>query len=119
MEKISVFEIFKIGIGPSSSHSMGPWNAANDFLVTLNNQGSFSDIKSLNIELFGSLAKTGKGHGTDKAVMMGLMGFKVETFKSELLEKYVNQIIIEKKININREKEIPFDKIVNYLIDQF
>lgn len=117
MEKISVFEIFKIGIGPSSSHSMGPWNAANDFLVTLKNQGSFSDIKSLNIKLFGSLAKTGKGHGTDKAIMMGLMGFKVETFKSELLEKYVNQIIKEKKININREKEIPFDPLINITLN--
>ena len=94
---------------------MGPWNAANDFLVTLKNQGSFSDIKSLNIELFGSLAKTCKGHGTDKAVMMGLMGFKVESFRSGLLERYVNQIIKEKKININRKKEIPFDPIKNLL----
>ncbi len=117
MEKISVFEIFKIGIGPSSSHSMGPWNAANDFLRTLKSHRSINDIKSINIRLFGSLAKTGKGHGTDKAVMMGLMGFKVESFRSDLLQGYVNQIIKEKKININRKKEIPFDPFKNIIYD--
>ena len=109
MKKISVFEIFKIGIGPSSSHSMGPWNAANDFLNILNDYGKMDDLSAVTIELFGSLAKTGRGHGTDKAVMMGLMGFQIESFQPEFLNSHINQIVKEKKININRQKKIPFD----------
>lgn len=92
MKKISVFEIFKIGLGPSSSHSMGPWNAANDFLNTLNDYGKMDDLSAVTIELFGSLAKTGKGHGTDKAVMMGLMGFQIESFQPEFFSSIINQI---------------------------
>ena len=66
MRRISVFEIFKIGIGPSSSHSMGPWNAANDFLNNIKNDEKFNDLSTITIELFGSLAKTGKGTGQIK-----------------------------------------------------
>ncbi len=71
---ISVFEIFKIGIGPSSSHTVGPMRAAMEFATKLKNTGLFSKIDRLTIELFGSSGATGKGHGTDKAVMMGLQG---------------------------------------------
>ena len=117
MRRISVFEIFKIGIGPSSSHSMGPWNAANDFLNNIKNDGKFNDLSTITIELFGSLAKTGKGHGTDKAVMMGLMGLQVESFKSEFLDLHLNQIEKEKRININRQKKIPFNPERNIIFN--
>jgi L-serine dehydratase len=114
MEKISVFEIFKIGIGPSSSHAMGPWNAAKDFLkVMKNDRGSLDGIVKLEVELFGSLAKTGKGHGTDKSIMMGLMGFEIETFETPQLIKNLNSIGNEKKINLLGEIEIPFDPLEN------
>ena len=86
MKKISIFEIYKIGIGPSSSHAMGPWNAAKSFLSRIKEkQGTLDKIQSISITLFGSLAKTGSGHGTDKAIMMGLMGFNIRTFKSNQL----------------------------------
>ncbi|MDI3321670.1 L-serine ammonia-lyase [Pinibacter soli] len=73
-EAISVFDIFKIGVGPSSSHTLGPWKAALQFLQSLKNQGKLDTVKSLKVLLYGSLAKTGKGHGTDVAVLLGLCG---------------------------------------------
>ncbi|MDH7462918.1 L-serine ammonia-lyase [Chitinophagaceae bacterium 26-R-25] len=73
-EAISVFDIFKIGVGPSSSHTLGPWKAALQFLQSLKNQGKLDKVKSLKVLLYGSLAKTGKGHGTDVAVLLGLGG---------------------------------------------
>lgn len=110
MEKISVFEIFKIGIGPSSSHSMGPWNAAKDFLnLVEQKKKELNNIKSIDIELYGSLAKTGRGHGTDKAIMMGLMGYDIEIFKTELLEKNIKNIVSEKKIALLNKFKVPFD----------
>jgi len=71
---ISVFDIFKIGIGPSSSHTVGPMRAAMTFAGKLERQGSAGQVKRIKIELFGSLGATGKGHGTDKAVLLGLEG---------------------------------------------
>ena len=77
MEKISVFDIFKIGIGPSSSHTVGPWRAAGRFLHYFKNENSLEDITSLKLEFFGSLAKTGRGHESDIAGIMGLTGANV------------------------------------------
>ena len=114
MEKISVFEIFKIGIGPSSSHAMGPWNAAKDFLnLVLNKRKNLYGAKEINIELFGSLAKTGKGHGTDKSIMMGLMGFNVHDFDSNLLSHYLDEIASKGKINLLNKVKIQFDSNKN------
>ena len=110
MEKISIFEIFKIGIGPSSSHAMGPWNAAKDFLTVIkNDRGSLDGVVKIEAELFGSLAKTGKGHGTDKSIMMGLMGFEIKIFETHQLIENLNLIANEKKINLLGELKIPFD----------
>ncbi len=69
---ISVFELFKIGIGPSSSHTVGPMRAALLFVTGLRDQGLLDQTVSITAELFGSLGATGKGHGSDKAVMLGL-----------------------------------------------
>ena len=74
MESISVFDIIKIGIGPSSSHTMGPWNAAKMFLDLVQRNHSLQDVKEVFVEFFGSLAKTGIGHGTDIAGMLALSG---------------------------------------------
>jgi L-serine dehydratase len=72
--KTSIFELFKIGIGPSSSHTVGPMRAAREFALTLD-----SDVLSIRAELYGSLALTGKGHGTDRAILLGLAGESPET----------------------------------------
>jgi L-serine dehydratase len=73
MESISVFEIIKVGIGPSSSHTMGPWNAAEMFLEEIKKFQSLQNVKEIYVEFFGSLAKTGVGHGTDIAAMLGFL----------------------------------------------
>src|SRR6201989_531769 len=73
-EAISVFDIFKIGVGPSSSHTLGPWRAALRFIQTLQQRNLLHLTQSITVLLYGSRAKTGKGHGTDIAVLMGLCG---------------------------------------------
>jgi len=114
VEKISVFEIFKIGIGPSSSHAMGPWNAAKDFLTIIkNDRNGLQGSAMIDVELFGSLAKTGVGHGTDKSIMMGFMGFDIENFETYQLIDNLNLISNEKKINLLDEVKIPFDPLEN------
>jgi L-serine dehydratase len=72
--KTSLFEIFKVGIGPSSSHTVGPMRAAGDFVSRLGSRDLLVKVRRLQIELYGSLALTGKGHGTDRAILLGLCG---------------------------------------------
>src|SRR5215212_6953271 len=79
-EAISVFDIFKIGVGPSSSHTLGPWRAALRFLDSLESSGRLQHVSAVRVLLYGSLAKTGKGHGTDIAVQLGLCGEDPVTF---------------------------------------
>ncbi len=104
MEAISVFDIFKIGVGPSSSHTLGPWKAAQDFTKELESK-SFDSIK---IELFGSLSKTGRGHCTDIAIMMGLQGFDPKTVDTSKINSYIEEIESNSTIQING-KDISFN----------
>jgi len=108
-EQISVFDMFKIGIGPSSSHTLGPWRAALRFLDTLKGSDMFNDLESLKVHLFGSLAKTGKGHGTDIAMLLGLCGFDPVTYDVENITPAVKKMNTEKKIRTGGMKEISFD----------
>ena len=87
---LSIFDIFKIGIGPSSSHTMGPMVAAGKFLDQLLEH----KIKavSLSASLHGSLAYTGKGHHTDYATIMGLIGFKPQTFNSNIAQQALDEV---------------------------
>ena len=71
-EAISVFDMFKIGVGPSSSHTLGPWRAAQQFVTALEQRELMDRVLNVKVLLYGSLAKTGKGHGTDIAVQLGL-----------------------------------------------
>jgi len=103
MEQLSVFDIYKIGVGPSSSHTLGPWKAAKQFINTLSNE----KIIGIEVELFGSLSKTGIGHGTDIAVMLGLMNFDPELIDTELISFYLNQLK-EQKIIATETQNIPF-----------
>lgn len=79
LEPISVLDVFKIGVGPSSSHTLGPWRAARRFVETLQSIADLDQVTRLRVELYGSLGKTGRGHGTDLALMMGLEGQDPET----------------------------------------
>ncbi len=87
MEQISVFDMLKIGVGPSSSHTLGPWRAAERWIGLLNRKGKFDIVKEVKITLYGSLALTGKGHATDKAVMLGLIGEDPEKVVVTTIEK--------------------------------
>jgi L-serine dehydratase len=108
-EAISVFDIFKIGVGPSSSHTLGPWRAAQLFLQSLEQKHQLLQVKSLHVLLYGSLAKTGKGHGTDLAVLMGLSGEDPVTCDVELLDEKVMRIRNTKKLLLHGKFEIDFD----------
>jgi L-serine dehydratase len=79
-EQISVFDIFKIGIGPSSSHTLGPWRAAQAVCANAAKSRVLGLVTEVKILLYGSLAKTGKGHGTDIAILLGLSGDDPVTF---------------------------------------
>ncbi len=106
-ERISIFDILKIGIGPSSSHTMGPWRAALSFLK--DNKKNKDQITSLKINLFGSLAKTGKGHGTDMAVILGLSGAKIDTISADKVQQILQDVRSTKKIKLDQKVAVNFD----------
>lgn len=108
-EAISVFDMFKIGVGPSSSHTLGPWRAAQLFVKTLVDKNILDQVASLEILLYGSLAKTGKGHGTDIAVQLGLESEDPVTCDVHLINEKINEIKSTKKILINETHYIDFD----------
>jgi len=91
-EAISVFDIFKIGIGPSSSHTLGPWKAALQCIAELKAKDVLTEVTKIRVLLYGSLAKTGVGHGTDLAVQLGLCGFQPETFPPEDIQPTLHSI---------------------------
>lgn len=101
MEKfISVFEMFKIGVGPSSSHTLGPWKAALACMDALQALDVVDSVEQIQIHLYGSLAKTGKGHGTDMAVLMGLMGEDPITTDTQLIAQKIESIKQSKSLFI-------------------
>ena len=115
-EAISVFDMFKIGVGPSSSHTLGPWRAALRFIATLQQQNILHQTKSITVLLYGSLAKTGKGHGTDIAVLMGLCGEDPVTIDINSIAGKVEQIEHDHQLMLNAEQQINVD--VQFLITE-
>jgi L-serine dehydratase len=107
-EQISVFDIFKIGIGPSSSHTLGPWRAAQQFTHSLQSQNLLENVEQVKILLYGSLAKTGKGHGTDIAILLGLMGGDPVTFDVNAIDSTVETIKNTKELLLGASKKINF-----------
>jgi L-serine dehydratase len=121
---LSVFDLFSIGIGPSSSHSVGPMRAARLFLDLLEQQSLLQSVQRITVDLYGSLALTGKGHGTDTAIMLGLLGHRPETVDPEQVESVIQQLRSsgqlplpgahtiafnpEEAIIFNRRKSLPF-----------
>ncbi|MFJ5233599.1 L-serine ammonia-lyase [Kitasatospora sp. NPDC088391] len=106
---LSVFDLFSIGIGPSSSHTVGPMRAARMFARRLNSEGLLDRVSSVRAELYGSLGATGHGHGTPKAVLLGLAGHSPRTVDVELADGDVDRIRAEKRIGLLGRHEIPFD----------
>ncbi|MET9520100.1 L-serine ammonia-lyase [Streptomyces sp. NPDC002994] len=106
---ISVFDLFSIGIGPSSSHTVGPMRAARLFAGRLKNDGLLAHTASIRAELFGSLGATGHGHGTPKAVLLGLEGNSPRTVDVETADARVEQIKADKRITLLGAHEIGFD----------
>ncbi len=119
MQPISVFDVLKIGVGPSSSHTTGPWLAAHRFLQELPAEVRSSVVR-VEVDLFGSLAKTGKGHGTDIGVQLGLSGKMPETIDVATIDECIGQIANSKKICLLGAFEIPFepDSDIRFLADQ-
>jgi L-serine dehydratase len=108
-EPISVFDMFKIGVGPSSSHTLGPWRAAMRCIDTIKQKSSLSEVISVTVLLYGSLAKTGRGHGTDIAVILGLCGEDPVTIDVNSITQKINSITAEKKLLLGGETAIGFD----------
>jgi len=105
---ISIFDLFKIGIGPSSSHTVGPMKAANLFVSALSQQQLLTQVDRVQVELFGSLGATGKGHGSDIAVMLGLMGEQPQTTDVAAISQKIADIQAQNTLSLNQQHEINF-----------
>lgn len=112
-EAISVFDMFKIGVGPSSSHTLGPWRAAMRCAATIKQKTSFQNIKSITVLLYGSLAKTGKGHGTDIAVLLGLCNEDPVTIDVNSINPKIESIYTQHQLNLCGEYLLPFNPETN------
>ncbi|PNK59602.1 L-serine ammonia-lyase [Psychrobacter sp. FDAARGOS_221] len=106
---ISLFDMFKIGIGPSSSHTMGPMVAAGMFLDEVTKQYALEEITRIQVGLFGSLASTGKGHATDTACILGLLGFKADKIDTTKVSEYLSPVLDNKILDLNHSYPIRFD----------
>ncbi|CAB0150361.1 L-serine dehydratase 1 [Pseudidiomarina piscicola] len=107
---ISVFDIYKVGIGPSSSHTVGPMRAALEFLKAADQAGHLKQATTVQVELFGSLGQTGKGHGTGKAVILGLAGEDPETVDTTTVDDFLANTEQTQKLKLLGEHEVDFPK---------
>ncbi|WKJ89614.1 L-serine ammonia-lyase [Methylomonas montana] len=115
---ISVFDIFKIGIGPSSSHTVGPMRAAKTFVGNLEQQGIIGRVARLRVELFGSLGATGKGHGTDKAVLLGLEGEAPDSVDPDLIPQRLQTIRDTGIVSLLQRYPIQFNEKADLLFQR-
>ena len=107
---VSIFDCFKIGIGPSSSHTVGPMKAACVFAQRLERNGLLDSTRRIRVSLYGSLAHTGRGHGTDKAVMLGLQGAMPDTIDPDQIDAALEQIRAQKQVNLLGRHAVPFQE---------
>ncbi len=115
---LSVFDLFKIGIGPSSSHTVGPMRAAGRFLRELETDGLLAHAERVTTDLYGSLALTGKGHATDKAVVLGLAGELPETVDPDAAEALLAEIAASGRLRLLGRREITFAAARDLLFHQ-
>ncbi|QDS98397.1 L-serine ammonia-lyase [Adhaeretor mobilis] len=107
-ERLSIFDIIKIGVGPSSSHTMGPWIAARRFLGEMSSR-NLAGISRVTVHLYGSLAKTGKGHATDVAVQLGLAGVDPEAIDPDDIPARIQEIAFQGYIKLLGQQVVPFE----------
>ncbi|GJG98114.1 L-serine ammonia-lyase [Cupriavidus pauculus] len=105
---VSVFDLFKVGIGPSSSHTVGPMRAALMFAHGLERDGLLASVASVRVELYGSLGATGKGHGTDKGVILGLMGESPDTVDPDGIDGKLAALRASKQLSLLGRHVVPF-----------
>ncbi len=105
---ISVFDLFKIGIGPSSSHTVGPMRAARLFVIALESSGLLNDVTGIHVELFGSLGATGRGHGSVKAVVLGLRGEQPETVDPRAADDAIDQVKASGHLDLLGKRQVDF-----------
>ncbi len=108
IECISVFDMLKVGVGPSSSHTLGPWRAAQRWIDELKQKGVFDQVENIHIDLYGSLSLTGIGHATDIATILGLCGHDPVTMDISLIDTEIEKIRETKKLQLNGERAIDF-----------
>lgn len=107
---LSISDLFKTGIGPSSSHTVGPMVAANRFLDELREKNLLDNVSRVKVDLYGSLAMTGEGHATDIATLLGLLGERPDQVDPDKVPEYISQIDDQKQLNLAGERLIPFDR---------
>ncbi|MBR9771404.1 L-serine ammonia-lyase [Halomonas sp. H33-56] len=105
---ISVFDLFKIGIGPSSSHTVGPMKAAYDFVEALRSQDLLERVAGIEIHLYGSLSATGKGHATDRACVMGLMGERPDRIDPAVVGPCIEELLESQTLLLGGQVAVPF-----------
>ena len=115
MSAISIFDIFKIGVGPSSSHTMGPMKAAQTFAANAASLGK--DVNKIRATVFGSLAFTGKGHATDSAILLGLSGWLPDTMDPDKTDDSLRKIHSEKRIDVPGIGQLSFDPAADLIFN--
>ncbi len=115
---ISVFDLFKIGIGPSSSHTVGPMKAAARFVDRLRDVGKFGRVARVRVQLYGSLGATGRGHGSDKAVILGLEGEAPEDVDVEAIPARIEAVREHERLRLGGEHDIEFDHREDLVFDR-
>ncbi|WP_281989627.1 L-serine ammonia-lyase [Aquimarina aggregata] len=109
MECISIFDMLKIGVGPSSSHTLGPWRAGRRWIAELKSNNTFTSVDTISVDLYGSLSLTGKGHATDIAVILGLCGYDPQTIDVSQISSIIDTIKNSKQLQFNNELAVSFD----------
>ena len=113
---LSVFDLFTIGIGPSSSHTVGPMRAAKLFIDGLNQNADLQNVCRVQVELFGSLGATGGSHGSAKAVILGLLGQEPETVEVSKIDHELREVREKRRLILNNERAIDFDEVTDLLM---
>ncbi|WP_313147105.1 serine dehydratase beta chain, partial [Diaphorobacter nitroreducens] len=107
---VSVFDLFKIGIGPSSSHTVGPMRAARLFAQRLAREGVLAQVARVRSTLYGSLGATGRGHASDRAVLLGLAGHAPDTVEVDAIEPLIARIRSRRRLPLADGPEVAFDE---------
>jgi L-serine dehydratase len=118
--ELSVFDIFKIGIGPSSSHTVGPMRAANFLLLKLRKRGLWGRVAQVRCELYGSLASTGRGHQTDRALVWGLLGQQPESIDPDQQQALYEGVVSSGELSLDGQRPVGFvvDRDIVFLPDK-